>query len=57
MKTPKQTNKYSITIELRSGHTCYFEYTDLLVAKEQFTQYSVQGVVNGQVIKTIEKNW
>lgn len=55
-KTQSQSeNKiYQINITLTEGRTCHFEYSDRELAREQYLQYTAQGVINNQIIKKIE---
>jgi hypothetical protein len=52
-KTKEQTN-ITIRITFKNGHHAEFTYTDPYMAKEHHTQFSAQGIVAGQIIKTME---
>jgi hypothetical protein len=50
----KEPQPITIRIEFKSGHTAEFTYTDPMMAREHHTQFSAQGIIAGQVIKTLE---
>jgi hypothetical protein len=45
---------YIIKIELTNDRTCEFKYNDPILAKEEFLKYTSQGIISGQLIKSIE---
>lgn len=56
-KTQTQTPDTSVTtikITLTGNRTCRFEYSDPTMAREHYDQFRSQGIIAGQIIKSIE---
>jgi len=55
MSTKKEkVTVFTINIVLSGDRTCEFRYNDPILAKEEFLKYTSQGIISGQLIKSIE---
>ncbi|CAB4153545.1 hypothetical protein UFOVP635_7 [uncultured Caudovirales phage] len=50
----KENKTYKVSIKLKPEGFCEFVYSDEHLAREQYLQYTSQGVINGVLIESIE---